>query len=335
FCWGIVWGLALFPIIVYWRYFVDVFKLGGVKFGREEEPLNYRIMVLGLIVSAVLYIALCMVVGVPVHLAILQIILVGLWHIGLTRWHAETGWGAGLIGGWTEWNSIHFQPLLFSLGLTGSPEVATPFQATMFIWTNTCWGGGSGSIHNVGGLLLDAFRVAYDFKMKTRHVFIVYFVSVILTVVVGATLMLWSAYTYGISGMPIANNLIWYFSYRPCEEGVLHNPIWSPTPGYWANIAFGFIFVYLIYYFRRRFGGIFNYIVPAAILVTASHGVNLWFPFIIAFVIRRLLLRIGGAPLLERIGRPLGAGLLVGSAVWMPVGLGLNWLAYSLGWIGG
>ena len=337
FCWGMVWGLALFPLIVYWRYFADVFSRAfkGAGVAREEEPLSYKSIVLGLIASAVIYIISCTVVNVPVHLAILQLILVGLWHIGLTRWHAETGWGAGLIGGWTEWNSIHFQPLLFTLGLTGTPEVAVPFEATTFIWTNTCWGGGSGSIHNIGGLLLDAFRIAHDYKISTRHVFIVYLISTVLTVVLGSIIMLWLAYTYSISGLPIANNLIWYFSYRPCNEGLLHNPIWSPTPGYWANLAFGFIFVYLVYYLRRRFGGIFNYIAPAAILVTCAHGVNLWLPFIIAFAIRRLLLRIGGAPLLERVGTPLGAGLLIGSAVWMPVGLCLNWLAYSLGWIGG
>ncbi len=336
FCWGMIWGLALFPLIVHRRYFIEVFRRAfKAAESSSEEPLSYKNTILGMVACAIIYIIACVIVNVPIHLAILELILVGLWHIGLTRWHAETGWGAGLIGGWTEWNSIHFQSLLPALDLTTSPAVATPFMATTFIWTNTCWGGGSGSIHNIGGLLLDAFRIARDYRISTKHVLLVYGISTVLTVILGSVIMLWLVYTYSISGLPIANNLIWYFSYRPCTEGLLHNPIWSPTPGYWANLAFGFIFIYLVYYLRRRFGGIFNYIAPAAILVTCAHGVNLWLPFIIAFIIRRLLLRIGGAPLLERIGTPLGAGLIVGSAVWMPVGLCLNWLAYSMGWIGG
>ena len=87
----------------------------------------------------------------------------------------EAGWGSSLVSGWTEWILIHFQPLLFALGLTATPEIATTFQATMFMWTNTCWGGAGLMMANPGGGLLDAYKVGHELKIKTKDIFVLIF----------------------------------------------------------------------------------------------------------------------------------------------------------------
>ena len=165
--------------------------------------------------------------------------------------------------------------------------------------------------------------------------FINLFVAVIASIVVGIPTYLVLYYTMGMTPSRVGgvNNLFWYFSYRPVEEGVLHNPVWTPNASMIGNAIFGFLFVLILYYLRRYVGGIFNYASAAGILVALNAGLNLWLSFLIIFIARFALNKIGGAPLQRRILIPFGAGIFVAGCVWIPLNLGLNWIANLMGWV--
>jgi len=334
FAWGAIIGLGLYPLITNWRYFREITLglLGKKISGEESEALPYRLAWLGLIVSCLVYLGALAAVNVPVHFGILQLIIVIPFWVGLMRYNAEAGFGLNLIGGWSEWSSIPYQFFIPWTGMDKMPEVAAPWMATTFMHTNTCWGGGGNMYTNA--FSLDGYKLASTNRAKNRDMFIMQCIAVVLSLIIGIPFMLWMHYTFGTTPSRVGhmNNLAWYFSYRPVVEGVLHNPVWTPNASMIGNVIFGFLFVFILYYLRRYVGGIFNYASAAGILVTLNAGLNLWLSFLIIFIARFALNKIGGVPLQRRILIPFGSGIFLAGCLWMPLNLGLNWLFASMGW---
>ena len=335
FAWGLIIGLALYPLVTNWQYFKRIFQglLWKRVEGEEREPLPYRIAWLGIIISVLIYLATLALVNIPVHYGLLQLIVVIPFWVGLMRYTAEAGFGVNVLGGWSEWSSIPYQFLLPWTGMDKVADVAAPWMATTFMHTNTCWGGGGNMYTNA--FSLDGYKLASLHGASNKGMFIVQYIAVILSLIVGIPLMLWLYYTFGAtpSRTGVMNELAWYFSYRPVVEGVLHNPVWTPNANMIANTIFGFIFPFILYYLKRYVGGVFNYASAAGILI-ALNAPNVWLSFLIVIIAKFALNRIGGTPLENKILIPFGMGIFLAGCLWAPLNLGLNWLFAMMGWYG-
>lgn len=329
FAWGLIFGLALYPLFTNWRYFKEIAVgfLGRKVRGEEKEAFPYRIAWLGVILSSLVYVLALYAVNVPIQYGLLQLIIVIPFWVGLMRYTAEAGFGLNLIGGWSEWTSILYQFSVPWAGLDKAPGIAAPWMATTFMWTNTCWGAGGNMYSNAYSL--DPYKLASLHGVNNRSMFVSIFASIVVSIAVGIITYLTLAYSMGTapSRVPIVNNLFWYFSYRPVVEGVLHNPVWNPNERMLANAIFGFIFPLILYYLKIRVGGIFNYASAAGILVALNAGLNVWISFLLILIIKILLEKIGGIPLQRKIVIPFGLGIFIAGALWLPLHLALNWIA--------
>lgn len=157
-----------------------------------------------------------------------------------------------------------------------------------------------------------AFRMAKLANISNRDVF----KSLLIGVVVGPLAVMltfvWINYTFGLTRLAAFND-----QFTDSLINRTGNPDnWNVHPGatpWIPNMIVGMIIVGGLYYLHSRF--VWFPLEPVGWILGTSYMSMLWgiwFPFLIAWIIKTLVLRYGGTKVYENLGIPIAAGFIVG-----------------------
>jgi len=322
---GAGFGLMFYPVLIAFRgELVNTLK-GFVGKARPEveqrEPMNYRLMLLAFVGLLLIDVALwwqSSMGTLPILFGIIWTVLMGLYFMGVARTAAEYGLGVCGVNenmwahNWDttmrEWwvadpNSpfyIRDLQTRFTVLKTDIPWFTTYMRAAPM------------------ATLLESYRMGALQGIHAKYIFGATMLAVVVSVIVGlfSLLQFWCMFgavnfgAFNFTGAP--NN---YHQRAPTYAAITEvGDYWReglgklPTPNQWILFAVGAVVVSLIYFFQGRF--------PWFPLNAAGVAMGMgWVPIlalmpsIVAYVAKRIVLRIGGVELYERKAMPFATGM--------------------------
>jgi uncharacterized protein DUF6785/uncharacterized protein DUF6784 len=320
---GAFLGLALFGFWSYRKYLAQVIgKALGEREHRDvddtNEPLPYRVAVLGFLVGFALLCAFAIYGGMAWWLPIVFFALYFIFAVTFTRARAEAGlpWGYG--------PGINPHGLLTDVAGKGHYSTPSLVMLTYFQWFDMDYRA-MAMPHQLEAMKI-AGSTTQPTRMNNRHL-----VWVILWATLVGTLASWWAllaiyYKYGAA---TGNVNGWRTGMGSAGFNLLNDWIRNPTPfdmnrlyGVFAGMGVtGFLMTMRTRFLAWPFHPI------GYVLAETSTMVWLWCPTLLGWLIKVLVLRYGGIQMFRR-GIPFFIGLILGdyviSCLWALLGLYLE-----------
>jgi len=302
-------GLTLFYLLIKRTYLRDTVNaaLGKNKEVEKTEPVTYKAMYIMLVVSFVLITALMAVSGLSLAPALLFPITIFLfWMCNSRLW--------GMTGTYIR-TAEHGQTLYRLFIWPTAPDPRTRefvLSAYMSEFNMDC------PENQNGGSLFSAFasyKLASLTGTSNRNVFMALLVVQIIIPLASMLGWFWVNYTLGYNRLAQIGSL----TGSPATDRCGYADNWNRLPGTdpWVHIfAAGILSVGVMTFLHARF--VWFPFEPIGFLLAfsdASLFFGMWMPALIAWVLKTLTLRIGGAKLYENIGVPLVAGFVIGFIV--------------------
>jgi len=315
---GMTIGIALSVIIFGWRYFVNTIKefIRGVRV--ETLPpghLSYRTIWIGAIVSFLVFLSLFVVSGANPGISFLAILFsILIYFLFFIRARAESA----VYFDSYMWVDNIWLGLGSALGLAPrwparSLDIYIPHALTAtfthYARTTTF----------TGVIMMERRAMAYKLGLNQKQWVISQLLIIFVAAIIGIPVWLWWTYTFGINV-----NLKMYI-YALDRPGRLHNNVvihflertgWGAIkedwPGEYATwLISGILFTLLLFWLRMRFAWFFLH--PVGMVIGGS--TYCWTPFLtclVAWIVKSLILKIGGARLYERVTVPGLVGYTTG-----------------------
>lgn len=349
--WGCYAGLALVPVILHWRRFAPIFKSLYQKEPEgfdPEKPYSYRIIWIGLIVSAVAWLAMTSMLGVPLHTLILYLIMMTLITVGAARMVVEVG---GFIAGWAFHRLGHDLQMFAGSwvsrwsGLTPQPGVPSKgaVAGAYLMYTGA---HGSLTALGIGNTPQQAINIQASTKLRTRlsSVLHIQLWSTILAFFVGGIMFWWYVASRSDPAFPerdmsgwwsAVSGSIWRWTYEGAQSGThpwVISDVVTNDPGPSMALALGgFVFIIIVPLLARAIP-ILSAISVAAVTFSVSMGDHMIIPFIVALIIKYVAIRVGGYALYSEKIRPVALGMFCGVALASIIGgIGQYWASWYLG----
>ncbi|RLI23794.1 hypothetical protein DRO58_08485 [Candidatus Bathyarchaeota archaeon] len=315
---GAALGLFVITIFLERRYIVETLKVAFGRFSEKDkleagEPMSYRAAWTMLIVFFILMVAFFLYTGlspwlsfvVPFVGVIIWIVLTHIWgRIGFII-EACYDLSPGLI-------RLMAYPTQYLPQITSTDLIVVPLLSVEWIGHTA-----GGSVEGGGGWGASFFTPAISYKIAsfsgihprnalkvmTVAMLIAAFISALDQVVIpglfGFTRLGYNLWDY--SGEPDWH--FWTIPYDgPISDGILH-------------LTIGFIFMIVMRYLYTRFLWIPD---PVVAIIAWSWEISLhglWFPCLVAWIIKSAILRIGGSKLYEECVVPFVGGFILGDAL--------------------
>lgn len=309
-------GLCIFALYLARRHLAAVARkavLGDPAGEDRGEPASYRLALAGLVLGCAGMIALAAAAGAPVWaVAMFFGMYLGL-SIAVTRMRAELGPPA---------HDLHYGgpdsilPLVLGPRALGGPALAF-FSVTW--WMNRAFRS-QPMPHQLEGLYLASRR-----GLNMRGMLGVMTLTALVAVIASFGSLVWSGYHYGWSAkMGVAARV---FGREPFDRLAS----WLSLPGRpdtGAGIAVGVGIAFSLALLALRTTFIWWPLHPVGYAVSSSWSMSLlWMPMLIAWVIKFVILHVGGLRLYRR-ALPLFIGLILGEYVaggaWSLLGVALQ-----------
>ncbi|MEM2293856.1 MAG: DUF6785 family protein [Candidatus Bathyarchaeia archaeon] len=312
-------GLGIWIPILAWRHIKDslvkAFKVRETPEG--DVPALWAWI--GLIVSGILLFVLGLAIGINALIMFLTLLIASIIYIGRSYFLGEA-WPIGYVG----------QTQTFLYGFVrhaGSALGIYPQAATL---TQDSWGMGAWHFMthqswletsvSTSGFPMPNYKLAAMTGTRPREMFNAMLLASVLIPLISVPLSLWLYYTWGVEKI-----LTWYGpkSYQVGYvttglQGVITSfPYWDPVGQ--ANIIAAIIITGPLLLLRLRFPWFF--INPLGI--AGTYVIRNTVEALPIFVIKFLMIKIGGAKVYERIGVPFFVGALVGLTFFVGIGLGI------------
>jgi hypothetical protein len=308
-------ALTIIYLAINRRYFADTFKaalrtIPGEKIAELEknEPLTYRATYVLVLIFLLASIAVLMSAGVSFLAALLMPATVFLVWVADAR-----AWG---LAGYT----MQFLPGNFLYRLTIWPTAPEPVTSEYvvtismaFYMTDVPKAFGGATLSSFAG-----YKMASLFGVSSRDVF----KTLILALVIGPLFVmlgfLWISYTYGL------NRLSFSAALWNSVDGWTDPSFYATKPASepWIEyVVVGFIIATVLYVLHSKF--LWFPLDPIGFVLGASWTSTLWgiwFPFLTAWILKYLTLKIGGSRAYEEYGMPLMAGFIAGYMIAVLVG---------------
>jgi hypothetical protein len=278
----------------------------------RAEPITYRMAYGMLVGSFVILMALWAIAEVSVLPALLLMVSVTLFWFAGSRIFGLAGMQArsdshGMILFKTIWPTV--------------PSPKTKDFVTPVIFSRTA--GADTPEHGWGGALYGSFasyRMGNLAGVSNKNMFRALAVTLVLTPLPAILAVLWFGYAIGIS-----KSLMFNWGYG---DGIVHHLTepWyydeQPASGSWIEyVAAGFVIVGIISIMHARF--IWFPFEPIGFILGLSYSSMLfgvWFPFLVAWILKLLTLRIGGSKAYEEMALPLVGGIVAGCMAFIFIG---------------
>jgi len=326
FVWGFLIALVFIPL---WRnksIFGPIFKsITGAKVSKDvdpDPPLSYPKVWILFIVSVVMLIGIGVWVWMPWYAVALWVLIpIIIFGLGSARSTSEGGgwfgmpyyidsWGGGFECA-ISW--IFFTYLIIPAGLTAGGA----------LFRNICVTQKIGAVlYSLVGLTLGltAFVIAKHANLDKKDVVKAFLIFVPLAAV---SQSIWRVLMIHGIAFPQTSS---YGTYL-VTEGVTTvttgiTEIETKGTGYgWQLIPektimtfiIGFVVCAALYFVKKRYPRI--PISPVGLFVGINFASVMFIPALIALIVKYLMIRIGGAGLYQRIGRPVAIGLVLGFGV--------------------
>jgi len=282
-----------------------VFGKGELVKIERDEPMSYRMTYIILTVSLVVLMTILLALGsgptgiyVPLTIFILFLFNLRLW---------------GLTGFWAKGNNYHFGGIFGKYTFWPGPAPRPP--TTEFIYSNVIvliqddpsWGW-----YGTACAAFASYRIASLAGISNKNA-----AKTMLGAMLVAPLYLISflivLYTLGgVSKIPAAG---WM---QGCGwASCAYRASWEMKPGFpeTPQLLAGFITTVILHWLHARFIW-FPFEPMGFLLGFASYPAirtGYWFPCLIAWIAKMLMLRIGGSKAYEEVGMPVAGGILTGS----------------------
>ncbi|MBB6049325.1 OPT/YSL family transporter [Armatimonas rosea] len=315
---GAFLALALVPLWLARSYVKEVVTMafGGPKgeLDDTDEALSYRAAAIGLLVSVGLMIAFCIVAGMQPLIAALLVILALCYMVAATRIRAETG-NAWLFGPEVDVNHM----LTRTLG-TG---LLTPADLTVLAFMRPVLGNFDMRCLPMPHQL-EALKMADSVGASRRKTFVAIAIATVIGLISSFAIALLLWHGYGAEAKTDA----WRTSMgrQPFDNlvALLRNPAAPDLRGL-AAIGFGFAFTAGMMFLRARF--LWWPLHPVGYAMANTNTMtSTWLPFLIAWGVKILVLRYGGADTYKKFA-PFFLGLIAGDL--LGGGLTTAWGALS------
>jgi hypothetical protein len=162
----------------------------------------------------------------------------------------------------------------------------------------------------IGGWAIpSSYKVAYDAGANPRDVTKIIIVSGIVSILIGFTAGLWLTYTVGSNNIPMGLfDSWWHWVFGQPWGDIAELGIPEPL---WQHIIAGVILILIVSVLNFKFA--WWPLEPAGVAASfGSSGTGYLLPAGIAWIIKNLVLRIGGTKLNDNVAMPLAIGFLVG-----------------------
>ena len=269
---------------------------------RRPEGIRYAAMIVG----GLAYLGWwCNRVGLVWWLAAAYLLLIVAFAVVYARMRAETG--APLMALFPFWQQ---QKLL--VNLLGTPVLsATGFSSlSAFVALGFL---ARGTFPELASYQAEAMEIGHRTRMRSRCIAVCLTTALIFGLVFGMYLYLTYAYRQGFAMMDAGTGQGGYRvrvaiqQYRMLEEWRTHYV--PPNIGLLAQTGAGFASVLGIVWLRGVLLGCPLH--PIGLAMSTSYGVHLWFPFLMVWACKLLILRLGGAAGYRRLV-PLFLGIVLG-----------------------
>ncbi|MBS7642525.1 MAG: DUF6785 family protein [Candidatus Bathyarchaeia archaeon] len=323
---GAMFGLMFFPIFVTYRSeLINAFKAIIGKAPPEveaREPLKFRYMLLGFIVFLLVYIATWWSSSLgylPVLWGIFWTVVNGLYWVGRARIAGD----AGLIFEdlWNEQRFAHYwnsTMVGWFLADTSSPFFMDDLQKRYLVvradypwYTSVIKAAPMASI-------IESYKIGSLEGVHSKYIFIAGLIATILGVVLSMFVILQMWYSFGALNLSTFNYT--GAPHNHYQRGPTYRVVavvgdyWrqgitvKPTANQWILFSVGFIIVSLIHALSARYPW-FPVNAPGTALGLGIFQAALWFPAIIAYIAKVIVMRIGGAKLYEDVAMPFAIGM--------------------------
>lgn len=288
--------------------------IGKRDMNDSEEPIPYRMAVLGIIFGMIFLTLFSFRAGMSIWLPPIFFIIWYLLAIAITRMRAEVG---------SPVHDLHYMgPDTIIPEMIGTRRLGTS-NLTMFSFYHFF-----NRAHRCHPMphQLEGFKIAERIGTNNRKLFYAMVVAIILGALSGFWAYLHVTYKTGATlwrGREIFGRL----------DKWLNNPVQPDCYGV-SFIGIGMVFTVILMAMRKRF--FWWPIHPAGYAVSGSWAMNpLWFSIFIGWFLKWLLMRYGGLRL-HRKAIPFFMGLVLGEfvagAFWSAVGSAAGWQMFKFLW---
>jgi len=318
---GITIAAVLWPVIVGWPHYSTMFKGIFKKLPDEVEanqPFSFRTLWAGLILCLIVYIAVWVAIGAhPVLMFLFALGAVAL-ALGLGRMEADGG-GYHFSYDWCniEFMAVNIWATPVGYAVTGLPPDTANWTSMFYAFTQYRNGDWYSTAFREG---MNAYKIADLNKVHSRDVMVSQMVGMAIFAVVVCFTYLFLAFGYGVQGAYSNDWLAWWGGgflaiqpTRPLHTGEYPWGVRPPVLGDYGGILAAILFGFLLYFIRMKRPGF--PIHPVGIAIAGVFGPRGFLPFIISWIAKNIIIRVGGAKLYEEKGVPFAAGLCVGAGI--------------------
>ena len=305
---------AVLTIAFSWKYLRHVVWTAMRPAGRERETgevMSYRTAFLGLGGIVVGSLAWAAWVGVSAQGILCFLIFLLLVGLVSSKIRAEAGLPFGYF---TPNNSALVLLLLGGIGTFGPQMLLLAFMSSFFMSV--------AAFFLIPGAQMEIMELGRLHKMKPRFVFSTVYLGILGGILIGGWVFLSNAYSLGGDSMRYAwafSDKSWYFNdfdrlmtqataeMTGASAGVETAPGINPTA--WAYV-FGGVGTLMLMVLRQLFAGFWFH--PIGFVLGSSHMLNfLWGSFLVAWILRLIVVSLGGAAAVRTKLQPFFVGVFV------------------------
>ncbi|RLE66103.1 MAG: hypothetical protein DRJ47_03295 [Thermoprotei archaeon] len=327
---GGIYGLALFYLIYNWRTIKDITKN---LLGESRRDAASRLYIILFVVSITTVSSLLLLSGEPLVMVFFTLLILLLSSIGMCVIRASGGGNPldGLVIGGNS-NRLFSLALFYdiggALGLFNPRPSPTPSQQCFISLQNNIVLNGNTMAWNPLVFRVECHKVCSEYNLDEKKTFIFQAIALVVAILIAFPLTLWTFHTYGIE------NLIYLyhstirdlFGEAYTRDLTLYYTNISPlnvqlsTP-YLPQTLLGIIIVMILLYLRAvRPGFPLN---PIGYILGGSFYTYYWWTsFFIAWIVKRTIIRIGGAELYKKT-----MDIIIGIIIGISAGLFIIWIA--------
>jgi len=344
FYFGAIAAFCILPIILHRSYFVDSIKAAVRGRKDPDEAFSYRWLWLGFILSMILFIVTLLIVQVEIQWILFFLAVAFVYMTGLMRVYAETGLVMGgllnheilgmhlpyhLMSIPLSWDESTQMPLIWAPqgeiypGAYALNKQGTWLEFLIHTHLRTQNSGTLGSFPMMS--VVDGWSLAERTKSRARDALIGMIISVVFCVT--ATLFL-----YVVIGNMIGHNAqqmgwwwTWAMSYAWSRWGYggPGSEAFGASPDAYGNYIYmfivGFVVITILSMLPRKYPGLADFISPAGIVLAYLGGEQMWFPFLVAWIVKYFTVRVTGVEGQRKVLIPLAIGILIGTTLIWPL----------------
>lgn len=302
----------------------------------KNEPTSLRLTWLLLIVMFIVWLVLTIWAGGPVlakavvpftiFYGFLNLILIG--GVSIARAYADYGrclcpyndgmviwtnhvWGHWyLTEPWSPWYGMDDRAAYTRALIFGPWEEPYGYSSNAHL-------GPSMGIYS----LLESYKVAHEVGVHPKYIFKAYWIAIPISVILTFVFALQFGYMFGlqskaarfnITGWPAVGTSSWPVTgaYSEVNKYAIPQAWKGPTIGSTISVIIGFIIGVILYYLSTKYPR--WPINPVSMAVALAYSSPHWFtPLLVAFIIKYLVIHIGGIRMFEEKVQPFAVGSLV------------------------